>query len=441
MSKRTKLKLRNMQMFMTKYIFNSKFIVRNLLAVTIVVTLVAMIAGTVMLVKSSSDDKKDDVSQEVAVIYTYNSAEINMDSISMIKTSLDSDNKETVVEANETQMVSEMTGEFDSRFIATGSDINIREEASTDSAIVGTLNQGDVGDILSSDGEWLKISSGSVTGYVKAEFVLTGTEAEEYAVNYQISKGVVIETGVYIRQEASTESEIIGTANQGDSFEVNKSTTDTLEGWVCIYLEDGATGYICSDYVNVEMSYSAATPVIDEEDTVTNDKEIEESEEKTESADTTESSSDTTGNVTTQDTAPEVVTDNQIDVTETTRAAVSLSAEDINLMAAVIYLESGCESYEGQLAVANVIITRLLSGAYGNTISDVVYAPYQFTVVSSSQMDDLIANGAPASCVTAAQEAAAGRNNIGSFSCFKPSWNVNTSSLSSYVVIGNHVFY
>lgn len=439
MSKRTKLKLRNMQMFMTKYVFNSKFIVRNLLAVTIMVSLIAVIAGTAMMIKSSSTDNKKESPQELAVIYTYNTAEINTDSISMIKTSLDNDNKETVVEANETQMVSETTGEFDARFIATGSDINIREEASTDSAIVGTLNQGDVGDILSSDGEWLKINSGSVTGYVKAEFVLTGSEAEEYAVNYQTSKGVVTETGVYIRQSASTESEIIGTANQGDSFEINKSTTDTLEGWVCIYLEDGATGYICSDYVNVQMSYSSATPVIDEEDTVTNEKEVEESEETTETTETTESS-DTTQTVTTQETT-ETTTDNQIAVTETTRAAVSLSAEDINLMAAVIYLESGCESYEGQLAVANVIITRLLSGAYGSTVSDVVYAPYQFTVVNSSQMDDLIANGAPSSCVTAAQEAAAGRNNIGSFSCFKPSWNVNTSALSSYVVIGNHVFY
>jgi len=171
MSKRTKLKLRNMQMFMTKYVFNSKFIVRNLLAVTVLVTLVAIVAGTVMLIGSSEGDEET-ASQEVAVIYTYNTAELDANSISIIKASLDDDNQETVVEANETQMVSETTGEFDTRFIATGSNINIREEASTESAIVGTLNQGDVGDIISSDGEWLKISSGSVTGYVKAEFVL-----------------------------------------------------------------------------------------------------------------------------------------------------------------------------------------------------------------------------------------------------------------------------
>lgn len=438
MSKRTKLKLRNMQMFMTKYVFNSKFIVRNLLAVTVLVTLVAIVAGTVMLIGSTEGDEET-ASQEVAVIYTYNTAELDANSISIIKASLDDDNQETVVEANETQMVSETTGEFDARFIATGSNINIREEASTESAIVGTLNQGDVGDIISSDGEWLKISSGSVTGYVKAEFVLTGSAAEEYAVDYQTSKGVVTESGVYIRQDASTEAEIIGTANVGDSYEVNTSTTDTLDGWICVYLEDDSIGYICSDYVKIETGYRTATPVTQEEESMTNEDETEteaDTQETVEEETTEETVEDTTTEDTTEDT-----TDNQVEMTYTTREAVTLSDEDINLMAAVIYLESGNESYDGQLAVANVIINRLVSGSYGSTIYDVVYAPYQFTVVNSDSMADLVANGAPDSCVAIAKEAAGGKNNVGSFMCFKPSWNVDTTSLSSYMTIGNHVFY
>lgn len=122
------------------------------------------------------------------------------------------------------------------------------------------------------------------------------------------------------------------------------------------------------------------------------------------------------------------------------RGAVSLSDDDINLIAAVMTLECGGESYEGQLAVANVIITRYLSGYYGSTISDVVYAPYQFSVVSSSQFASALASPQE-SCIQAAREAASGVNNVGSFTCFRPTWCADESDFETYTIIGNHIFF
>lgn len=122
------------------------------------------------------------------------------------------------------------------------------------------------------------------------------------------------------------------------------------------------------------------------------------------------------------------------------RGAVSLSESDILLMASVMTLECGGESYEGQLAVANVIITRYLSGYYGSSISDVVYAPYQFSVVSSGAWENALANP-QASCIQAAREAASGVNNIGSYTCFRPTWNATIEDYNSYTIIGNHVFF
>lgn len=122
------------------------------------------------------------------------------------------------------------------------------------------------------------------------------------------------------------------------------------------------------------------------------------------------------------------------------RGAVSLSESDILLMASVMTLECGGESYEGQLAVANVIITRYLSGYYGSSISDVVYAPYQFSVVSSGAWESALANP-QASCIQAAREAASGVNNIGSYTCFRPTWNATVEDYNSYTIIGNHVFF
>lgn len=446
MNKRTKLKIKNMQMFMTKYVFNSKYIVRNLLAATLLITFVGVIAGVIMMIdvnKEEPEEVAESTAQEMT-LYTYQSASMDVESISKLKTSIEASN-ETGVEANEPQMVSESTGEFDSRFVAIESNVNVRAEATTESDIVGTLNTGDVGDIISSDGEWLNIKSGDVTGYVKAEFVLTGDDAYNYAADYKIVKGVVTESGVFIREEASTESEVIGSANAGDTFDVDSATTATVEGWVCVYLSDDVKGYISADYVSLEEGYSTATTVEQESDEETSEDDSTEEPEETTTEAPVETPTTEAPVVETPAEEPkqpaEETDSNEVSVETTYRDAVSLSAEDINLMAAVIYLESGSESYEGQLAVANVIITRLKSGAYGSTISDVVYAPYQFTVVSSPEMEGLIANGAPASCVQAATEAAAGKNNVGNYMCFKPSWNVNTSSLSSYTIIGNHVFY
>lgn len=143
---------------------------------------------------------------------------------------------------------------------------------------------------------------------------------------------------------------------------------------------------------------------------------------------------------TTELVAEEPTTEAPTSIAVANRGAISLSEEDILLMASVMTLECGGESYEGQLAVANVILTRYLSGYYGSTISDVVYSPYQFSVVSSSAWESALANP-QASCIQAAREAASGVNNIGSYIYFRPSWNATPENYSSYTIIGNHVFF
>ena len=127
----------------------------------------------------------------------------------------------------------------------------------------------------------------------------------------------------------------------------------------------------------------------------------------------------------------------QVTVPITARGSIALSEEDINLMAAVMTLECGGESYEGQLAVANVILNRLQSGRWGSSMSGVVYAPSQFTVVNSANFNTYISP----SCLQAARDACAGTNNIGGYTSFRPLYNIDTSTLDSYTIIGNHCFF
>lgn len=200
--------------------------------------------------------------------------------------------------------------------------------------------------------------------------------------------------------------------------------------------------------MEVTEGYRVAEPVDGtavDEDTTSEETSTTETKKASGSVEENKQSTQTTTEKTstTQQTTTEATTqaNNSSNIGSSSRTPVSLSDADINLMAAVMTLECGNESYEGQLAVANVILNRLQSGAWGSTISSVVYATNQFSVVSDSRLQGLIQNGAQASCIQAARDACAGNNNIGDLMSFRPARYVDTSTLGTYKQIGNHVFF
>ncbi|MBQ8923615.1 MAG: cell wall hydrolase [Lachnospiraceae bacterium] len=464
MSNRTRLKLKDLSMYMKREVFNSRYIVRNILAATVLVTVLAVVYGLGSLV--ITNDKNGEVeavaeeasieeAEETASININDPSTINAESINVLMASVDA-GSEAGVEAVDTQMIAEASKEFDEKCVSISDNVNIREESNTDSAIVGKMNDGAVADIISSDGEWLNISSGDVTGYVKSEFVKTGSDAYIYAQDFYLVTGSVTEDGVNIRSGASTDAEVIAAAFTGVAYEVDKEETDGLDGWVCISVDSDNKGYVSADYMEVTEGYPVAVSYTDnsskEEDkqseSKAKDKKSEdetvvntENNSKTETQTTQEDKKEVTATETTTEATTEAPvaedTSAQTTVAVTARGSIALSEDDINLMAAVMTLECGNESYEGQLAVANVILNRLQSGSWGSTISGVVYAPNQFTVVNLPNFNSYISP----SCLQAARDACAGTNNIGGYMSFRPVSNVNTSTLGSYTIIGNHCFF
>ena len=180
MSKRTKLKLRNLRLFLIKYVFNGRYIVRNLIAATIFMAVVAAVMSVAMITGGGDEEVSEmQMANDNPVIYVSDTSNLDYASISVLMADFEVGN-ETMVQANETEIVSDVPGEFDTKFVTITDDVNVRAEATTDSDVVGTLNYGNVGNIISSDGEWIYFTSGEVTGYVKAEFVVTGSAAEAY---------------------------------------------------------------------------------------------------------------------------------------------------------------------------------------------------------------------------------------------------------------------
>lgn len=109
---------------------------------------------------------------------------------------------------------------------------------------------------------------------------------------------------------------------------------------------------------------------------------------------------------------------------------------DLPLLAALIYCEAGGESYEGQLAVGSVVINRVRSAYYPNSISGVIYQNGQFSPVASGRLATVLGSGlTSASCMQAAQEVLNG-NVTNQFLYFR-----TNNGLIQGTVIGNHVFY
>ena len=139
------------------------------------------------------------------------------------------------------------------------------------------------------------------------------------------------------------------------------------------------------------------------------------------------------------DTADSSYEDTSSDYTEETSADTSGSSSsagsgDLDLMAAIIYCEAGNQSYEGMVAVGAVVMNRVTSPSFPNTISEVIYQSGQFTPASSGALASALANGVPSACYDAAASALAGENPVGSALYF------NTGS-GSGIQIGAHQFY
>ncbi len=113
-----------------------------------------------------------------------------------------------------------------------------------------------------------------------------------------------------------------------------------------------------------------------------------------------------------------------------------LTSEDVRMMAAMIQCEAGWEEYAGQVAVGAVIMNRVKSDIYPNTVSEVLYQTGQFGPAKSKKFAELLANDTIMdSCRQAAAEAFLGVDNVGGALHFR------RVGSKEGIVIGNHVFY
>lgn len=338
------------ELYMRKHIFNGRYFERNMQIVMCVVLVVALVIGCVAI--GTSADTSESACAEVNVkdaLFGNNDVEakstnkekketagnLALEASGMKNTVLENvdvteaadveinvaateQSTESVLvaateEATEAAVEEQETDLFDDRCIANVEDtLNIRMEPDSDSEFVGSMESGAIAVVEGTEGEWTKIKSGDVEGYVLTQYVLTGSVAASFAKDYVHLQGTILEDGVNIRTEQSTVADIVTILDKDAVVTViedptrveeasphveeesvenvavtetateDKTTEDTVVEetgdvtvsdeepesvaseeqddiiWLKIRLEDGQEGYVSSDYVAVDELYQIA---------------------------------------------------------------------------------------------------------------------------------------------------------------------------------------
>ena len=271
--------------------------------------------------------------------------------------------------------------------------LNVRCDVGEGSAKVGKLYKDCGGTILERKDGWTKLQSGNIIGWASDEYLLFGDEA--LALANDVGKTIAtVDTGALrVRKEPSTEASVLGSLPRGEIVEV---LDESNNGWICVDY-NGDDGWVSSDYVVLDF-------VIDAGETLEEIKIREAAEREAKR--------------------------------HVNYGAYTTDADTTLLLAALIYCEAGGESYEGKVAVGAVVMNRVRSAAYPDTIHGVIYASGQFTPAMSGKVNRVYeAGNINESCIRAAEEALSGVSNVGDLTHFR------RNNGRDGLVIGNHVFY
>lgn len=140
--------------------------------------------------------------------------------------------------------------------VISSGNLNIRQEASTDSEVVGILTNHNACELLEDAGDWYKVTSGKVTGYVSKQYLVTGDEAEAIAEQEIKTVATVNTETLNVRAEKSTEAAVLSQVGNSEAFTVNS----VADGWVEISVDD-SVGYISQDYVTLAQALPTAKTI------------------------------------------------------------------------------------------------------------------------------------------------------------------------------------
>ena len=281
--------------------------------------------------------------------------------------------------------------------------LDIHAEANTASAVIGQVMEDGHVAILAKYNDWVQIQAGEIAGWVPAENLVETEISNEEAV--AANEQVIAEwTGA--------------TASEDEFFaeeEVQQDETAALQA--------EASEAAQNEIEEVQAAEEAAR--------------IEaEAQTKAAAEEAARIEAEAQAKAAAEEAARIEAEAQQAALAAQAAQTAAISAEELKLLANIIYCEAGSESYVGKVAVGNVIMNRVKSALQPNTITEVVYAKGQFSPVRNGSLQRALSSDkADATCYQAAIEALAGAQPVGDKLFFR------RNNGRSGQVIGNHVFY
>ena len=296
--------------------------------------------------------------------------------------------------------------------------LDIHAEANTASAVIGQVMEDGHVAILAKYNDWVQIQAGEIAGWVPAENLVETEISNEEAVaaNEQV---IAERTG-----ETASEDEFFA------EEEVQQDETAALQA--------EASEAAQNEIEEVQAAEEAARIEAEAQAKAAEEAARLEAEAQAKAAaeEAARIEAEAQAKAAAEEAARIEAEAQQAALAAQTAQTAAISAEELKLLANIIYCEAGSESYVGKVAVGNVIMNRVKSASQPNTITEVVYAKGQFSPVRNGSLQRALSSDkADAACYQAAIEALAGAQPVGGKLFFR------RNNGRSGQVIGHHVFY
>ena len=312
--------------------------------------------------------------------------------------------------------------------------LDIHAEANTASAVVGQVMEDGHVAILAKYNDWVQIQAGEIAGWVPAENLVETEISNEEAVaaNEQV---IAERTGATASEdEFFAEEEVQQDETAALQAEASKAAQNEIEevqaAEEAARLEVEAQAKAAAEEAARLEAEAQAKAAAEEAARLEAEAQAKAAEEAA------RLEAEAQAKAAAEEAARIAAEAQQAALAAQAAQTAAVSAEELKLLANIIYCEAGSESYVGKVAVGNVIMNRVKSASQPNTITEVVYAKGQFSPVRNGSLQRALSSDkADAACYQAAIEALAGAQPVGGKLFFR------RNNGRSGQVIGHHVFY
>lgn len=326
--------------------------------------------------------------------------------------------------------------------------LDIHAEANTASAVIGQVMEDGHVAILAKYNDWVQIQAGEIAGWVPAENLVeteisneeavaaneqviaerTGATAseDEFFAEEEVQQDETAALQAEASEAAQNEIEEVQTAEEAARIEAEAQAKAAAEE--AARLEAEAQAKAAEEAARLEAE--AQTKAAEEAAQLEAEAQAKAAEEAA------RLEAEAQAKAAAEEAARIAAEAQQAALAAQAAQTAAISAEELKLLANIIYCEAGSESYVGKVAVGNVIMNRVKSASQPNTITEVVYAKGQFSPVRNGSLQRALSSDkADAACYQAAIEALAGAQPVGGKLFFR------RNNGRSGQVIGHHVFY